>query len=130
MKATPVTLRGREARLAIGQFMKGQRRSKFGNNRTQSADGIKHVSAKQARRWAELRLLLQSGDISDLRREVPYDLTVNGEHICIYRADHVYTQDGAEVVEDVKSEITAINPVYLLKRRLMKAIYKIEVREV
>lgn len=125
-----LAINAKQARLLLGKMGLGKRRSKYGNKRTETADGTTHASGKQARRWAELRLLQRAGEISDLRREVSFDLIAYGVHITTYRADHVYTQDGAEVVEDVKSEITAEHPVYKIKRALMKACLSIEVREI
>lgn len=46
-----------------------------------------------------------------------------------YRADFSYRQGGKLVVEDVKSSATRTR-VYLDKRKLMREIHGIEVREV
>ena len=47
-----------------------------------------------------------------------------------YVADFVYQEQGAQVVEDVKSVVTRKHPVYRLKKHLMKHVHGIEVREV
>jgi hypothetical protein len=52
---------------------------------------------------------------------------VGGETICRYVADFVYVRDEKRIVEDVKGLKTA---VYKLKKRLMKAVHKIEIQEV
>jgi hypothetical protein len=39
-------------------------------------------------------------------------------------------KNGSEVVEDVKSAITAKNPVYRLKKKLVEAIHNVKINEV
>lgn len=82
------------------------------------------------RRHLALALAEQAGVISNLRRQVKYELhALGGLKVCTYIADHVYEQDGLTVVEDTKSPVTAKNPVYRLKKRWMKAEHGIEIRE-
>jgi len=83
-------------------------------------------SKKEDRRLGELRLLAHAGEIGDLRHHVSYSLHVNGIHVCDYEADFVYREKGVEVVEDAKGYRT---PVYKLKKRLMRAVLGIEIRE-
>jgi hypothetical protein len=114
-----------------------KRRSKFGNVKTRTHDGITHASKKQSLRWVLLRHMESKGEISNLRREIRYRLDVNGHHICDYIADHVFdreTLDGGlwitrTVVEDVKSAITRKCRDYRLKVKLMKAVHNIDVVE-
>ena len=47
-----------------------------------------------------------------------------------YVADFVYEENGAKVVEDVKSPITRKNPIYKLKKKMMMYVHGIEVKEV
>jgi hypothetical protein len=56
-----------------------------------------------------------------------YRLEVCGVHVCDYVADFRYEEGGATVVEDAKGFKTA---AYKLKKKLMKAIHNIEIREV
>lgn len=100
---------------------------KYRNRKTTSLDGLVHDSGKEARRWQELQLLQASGAISNLRRQVSYDLCVNGMLICRYVADAVYIENGAVVCEDVKSEPTQKLPVFSIKRKLMRAVHGIEI---
>ena len=109
--------------------------SKYGNRRTE-VDGIVFDSAAEARRWRELRLLERAGRISGLRRQVPYVFLVHttgtapecGEdkRQMRYVADFVYLEGGREVVEDVKGYRTA---EYKRKRRLMRNVYGVDIRE-
>lgn len=102
-------------------------RAKY-NNRKTVIDGITFDSAKEARRYGELKLLQRAGEISNLNLQSEYELTVNWQKICKYRADFEYTtKDGRKVVEDVKGVRT---PVYQLKKKLMKAVYNIEIKEI
>jgi hypothetical protein len=91
------------------------RRAKFGNRKT-VIDGITF-----------LKILQAAGVVTQLRLQVPYELTVNGLKVCRYIADFVYMMDGKEVVEDVKGMRT---PEYKLKRKLMLAVFGIEIQEI
>ena len=100
-------------------------RSKYGNVKT-SLDGEIFASAKEARRWAALRLLEATGEIQELRRQLPYSLDVNEVHVAVYIADFAYRRGGRDIVEDAKGYRTG---VYRLKRKLMLALHHIEVLE-
>lgn len=89
-------------------------------------DGIKFHSTAEANRWCELRLLEQTGSILKLERQVRFPLVVNGVKIGTYVADFTYLTAGELVVEDIKGVITA---TFRMKRRLMKALYGIEIQE-
>jgi hypothetical protein len=111
------------------------KRSKFGNKRV-VMDGVTHPSKKQGMRWILLRQMERDGQIRDLKREVKYELVVNGMKVCTYIADHVYEVPAVDccprivwepVVEDVKGFKTA---TYNLKKKLMKAVHNIDIREV
>lgn len=107
--------------------------------RTLGIKGLWFASQREARRWLELLQLERAGKISDLRRQVRYRLEVKGVLICNYVADFNYrewTGPGSpnvgwcevwcEVVEDCKGTRTR---EYRIKRKLMKAIHEIEIRE-
>ena len=95
-------------------------------------DGITFDSAKEARRYGELKLLEKSGRISGLEIQPSFRLNVNNCLICTYKADFSYTTEaphaeGLLVVEDVKGFKT---PVYRLKKKLMLAVHGIIVVEI
>lgn len=92
-------------------------------------DGEKWDSKKELARFGILRLLEQRGDISELRRQVKYELTVNGLLIAKYYADFTYMKNGELIVEDTKSKHTRTLPVYRIKRKLMFAIHNIQIQE-
>jgi hypothetical protein len=105
------------------------RRLKYNNVKTE-LDGILFHSKKESKRYTELKLLLQSNEIQNLRLQVSYELIPslkinNKTHRPIkYIADFVYIKNGIEVVEDVKGFITDI---FKIKLRLMKLIHNIEI---
>lgn len=103
--------------------------SKFRNVK-KAVNGIEFDSTKEANRYKDLLVRMQAKDIRGLETQRAFAIEVNGEHICDYIADFVYTMDGKQVVEDVKSKITRKQPVYRLKIKLMKAVLGITVQEV
>lgn len=106
------------------------RRSKYGNVKVTDATGKVHDSTKEFRRWQELQLREHAGQISALRRQVPYALVVQTILVCQYVADFVYVDGSTTVVEDVKSDATRKLPAYSIKRKLMQACHNIQIREV
>lgn len=98
-------------------------------------NGITFDSQKEARRWQALLVEQQGGLIQSLRRQVPIRVpvknVVTGEETIafVYRADFYYIRGGKRVVEDVKSPMTKKLPMYRLKKRMLKAVYGIEIVE-
>ena len=127
----------RPAQAAVDQEPK-KRRQKYGNKVTTDADGTKHASKKQAARYRDLGLLLKSGEILMLAREVRFRLPGGVEWV----ADHVTAtphgleviaeliRDGDMVIEDVKGAATQKNAVYRLKKRQMRECLGIEIKEI
>ncbi|ALN73551.1 DUF1064 domain-containing protein [Aureimonas sp. AU20] len=91
-------------------------------------DGITFDSKAEARRFMELRLLERAGEISDLKLQEPFACTVGDKAVvvCTYRADFSYwdNRQKRQRVEDVKGMDT---PVSALKRRLVRALFGVEV---
>lgn len=106
-----------------------KKKPKFGNVKT-VIDDIVFDSAKEAKRYIELRYLKMAGEITDLELQKEFVLDVNGEKVASYIADFVYKKYGLVIVEDVKSSHTRKLPVYRLKKKLMKQIHGIEIKEV
>ncbi|MDH1336807.1 DUF1064 domain-containing protein [Comamonas thiooxydans] len=107
--------------------------AKYGNKKTVTPDGVKFDSRAEARRWGHLCMQLRAGEISELRRQVAYELVPAVKYsdasrvkkAIRYVADFVYVEKGVEVIEDVKGVLT---PEFKLKRHLMKALLGLEVR--
>lgn len=104
--------------------------------RSTSVDGVTFDSRKEAARYRELKLMLLAGEIEDLRLQVPFELIprqMDGKRVAEravnYIADFVYTENGKTVVEDVKSLATR-TPEYIIKRKLMRWVHGIAVKEV
>lgn len=102
--------------------------SKMRNIKTQ-VDGIWFDSQREAERYVELKFELQAGAIANLKLQKRFRLDVNDVHIADYIADFVYERDGSVIVEDVKSKPTKTR-VYRVKKKLMRAIHGIEIREI
>jgi len=102
--------------------------SKYGAQPT-VVDGIRFASKAEARRYEELKLRERVGEISDLTLQPRYPLVVNGEKVGTYVGDFRYTEAATqqETVEDVKGVAT---PVYRLKKKLVRAIYGVDILEV
>lgn len=116
--------------------------SKYGNKKT-TVDGIEFDSKKEAKRWGELQVLLKAGRITEIERQVMFELAPSVKFSTSpratptlrYVADFVYfehygnageTKLWRSVVEDAKGFRTAD---YKIKRHLMLAVHKIEVSE-
>lgn len=125
LTSLPDSIKKRNPKLFMEEAKDNARkREKYGNSKM-FIEGIKFDSKKEMTRYFELRMLQALGEISDLRRQVTYQLSV-----CKYIADHCYKdKSGNEVVEDVKSKATRKLPVYRLKKKLMKAELNIEIKE-
>lgn len=87
-------------------------------------------SKKEARRHRELLLLERAGKITNLERQVKFELIPkqDGERACTYVADFVYenVDTGERVVEDTKGFKTE---VYRIKKKLMLWVHKIRIIE-
>lgn len=104
-------------------------KSKYGNIKTTTSDGITHDSIKEANRWCELKLLERAGKISGLQRQVKFELIPkqDGERAVVYVADFMYVEDNKFVVEDVKGKRTK---EYIIKRKLMLWVHGIRIKEI
>ena len=103
-------------------------------NRKLAIDGEVFDSQKEYARYRDLVLLQRTGQISNLKRQVRYELIptqrIGGKVVekpCAYIADFVYTENGETVVEDTKGFRTKD---YIIKRKLMLHVHGIQIREV
>jgi len=109
------------------------KRQKYGNKKV-VIDGEKFDSMKEASRYGVLRTMLNLGKIKDLRLQPSFRISkggikdpATGRTMAArkYIADFAYvdTATGANIVEDVKSVITAKDSTYRLKRQLFLEAY-------
>lgn len=104
-----------------------QRQGKYNAKKTE-VDGFIFASRHEANRYSELKLMKAAGEITDLELQPVYPCVVNGYLVCKYVADFRYRlPSGHEVVEDAKGVKTA---VYLLKNKLVRALYNVVIVEV
>lgn len=128
------------------------KRNKYKNKKI-FRDGEWYDSLHEYQRYRELLLLQRAGKISDLEKQVLFELIpaqyeyiptgeffkrgerkgqekvkrICLEHSVVYYADFVYTEDGKKVVEDAKGVRTKD---YIIKRKLMLYIHGIKIREI
>lgn len=128
--------------------------SKYNNSKVQTPDGEMFDSVKEYKRCLQLRTLQRAGKISELQRQVKFELIPAQyeiierygktgrrlkderkmlEQATYYVADFVYKdKDGKTVVEDVKGWNTSKSAAYSLfvvKRKLMLYRYGIKILE-
>lgn len=105
------------------------RRNKYNAIKTIIGD-ITFDSKREAERYLELQAMEWSGQIYNLERQPVYELIVNGVKVGEYHGDFKYVDsEGNTVTEDVKSKVTK-TATYRLKKKLVKAIYGVEIKEV
>ena len=111
------------------------------HNKPKVRDGIHFDSTLEGRCWSVLKNQLAKGKIADLRRQVDYTLLPAIDDVdpdtgeayhqepVRYRADFVFTdvRTGKEIVMDAKGHKTK---EYELKRKMMRALLGITIREV
>lgn len=94
------------------------------NNKKITLDGKTFDSKKEAERYKVLKMLENANIISNLSRQVPFELIPKqkDERAVKYIADFMYveTKTGKIIVEDVKGYRT---DVYKIKRKLFKLRY-------
>lgn len=103
--------------------------NKYGAKKVKAPDGQVFDSTKEFQRYGVLRMLERAGKISNLRRQVSFELIPKqeGERACTYIADFVYTDEkGDLIVEDSKGFRT---DAYKIKRKLMLWVHGIRIKE-
>ncbi len=100
-------------------------RTKY-NAKKVTIDGIVFDSKAEAKRYKVLKILERAGEIQNLELQPRYDLIINEIKVGFYKADFRYTEKGKLIIEDVKGMKT---PIYNLKKKMIKAIYGIDILE-
>ena len=116
----------REAKAEAQQHVADRPRSKYRNKKTR-VGALVFDSKLEAARYVDLKKLEEGGVISGLQCQVPFKIEVNDQLICKYIADFTYLNcDRKKIVEDAKGKRT---DVYMLKKKMMRAILGIEIQE-
>ncbi|MFX1675183.1 DUF1064 domain-containing protein [Paraburkholderia sp. A2WS-5] len=111
-----------------------QRTSKYGNVKVEH-EGLKFDSKRELKRYQELIVMQERGEIAELERQVVFVLAaavvIDGRKrpALRYVADFVYERPGVDgqIVEDAKGRVTE---GYRIKRHLMKAVHGLDIMEV
>lgn len=88
------------------------------------ANGIIFSSKKEMRRYLDLNLLKKAGQVLFFIRQVPFHLPGNIKYVCDFM---IFWTDGNITIEDVKGFKT---DMYKAKKRIVEAVYPIEIQEV
>lgn len=101
--------------------------NKFGAIKT-TLDGHRFDSKREAAVYADLNVRVKAREIVQLQVHPQFEITVNGNLIAKYKADFSFKEiSGRFRVIDVKSPATAKKRDFVLIRKLMLALYRIEV---
>lgn len=103
------------------------KRQKYGNRKVE-IDGMKFDSRHEAGAYLMLMQRVRAGELKCVLRQVAFDLPGGIRYV----ADFVTIKPdmSIEAVIDAKSEATKKNRVYINKKKQMRAIYGIEIREI
>lgn len=106
----------------------GIRKSKYNAKKTE-IDGVIFDSKIEANRYIILKERKLAGLIDELDTQKCFDIVVNDQKICSYLADFYYycKERKTYITEDVKGRRL---PVYRLKKKLMKAVFDIDIIEI
>lgn len=105
-------------------------RFKVVSKERRTLDGVVFASMGEMQRYCELKNLLRAGKIFDLSLQPKFEFVVNGVRVGSYTADFRYLDEtGNVIIEDRKSSGTRRERDYRIRKKLMLALYSIEVKE-
>ena len=87
-------------------------------------DGIKFASKKEGKRYKELKMQKETGNILFFLRQVPIHLGPKTKYLCDFL---IFWRDGNVTFEDVKGFKTDL---YKTKKSLIESMYPIKIEEV
>jgi hypothetical protein len=116
---------------SVGKLIQKNPKNKYGAVQKEY-NGVKYHSTKEADYAKKLDLLIKAKHVEKWERQLTYHLNVNGELICKYVLDFkIYYSNGAIKHIDVKgSKKGQAYQMFVIKQKLMKAIYQIDVEVV
>jgi len=107
-------------------------RAKYGNTKV-TIDDFVFDSVKEGRYYTELKFRKKAKDIKDFKKQVKFAIKIGDVHIANYFLDfQVEHNDGSTEYIDIKGRDKTTNEwittdVFKLKKKLVEAIYKIEI---
>lgn len=84
-------------------------------------------SQPEAIRYAELVMLQNNGNISDLHLQPSFPISINGVKITTYRGDFAYKENGDQIYEDVKPK-GFMTEMAKLKIKMASATYGVVIK--
>ncbi len=99
-----LTIDARETLARLSADMKAAKKRKYRNVPT-IVDGMRFDSKAEARRYGELKLLRQAGEVLWFVRQVPFHLPGNIRYVADFL---IVWSDGRTTVEDVKGVLTRV----------------------
>ena len=87
-------------------------------------DDIRFASKKEQKRYQELKVLQQHGELLFFLRQVPFHLPGGVKYLCDFMN---FWQNGSVTIEDVKGMKT---PMYILKKKQVEKLYPITITEI
>ena len=87
-------------------------------------DGYKFASKKELKRYLELKMLRQAGEVLFFQMQTPWHLPGGVKYLLDFQ---VKWKDGPDSYEDVKGFRTSM---YILKKKQVEALYPITITEI
>lgn len=134
--------------MAFRKGFKREKGKKYNNTKIECEDG-KFDSKKEYQRWLVLKDAEAQGVITDLQRQVKFELipAVREDYIVhlktkdkiktrtlqlaiCYTCDFAYYKDGEYIVSDVKASPKMLPKEYILKKKILFALKGIIIKEV
>jgi hypothetical protein len=132
--------------MAFKKAVKRKKGERYNHTKVE-ADGLKFDSKKEYERYLFLKKEVESGNISNLRTQVTYELipAVTEEYVehlktkdkiktrtlqrpITWTADFVYDKGGEEMVEDVKPSKFLLSDRFVIKEKLFFWRYRKKIR--
>lgn len=88
------------------------------------SDNIRFSSKKEKKRYEELKLMQQAGELRFFLRQVPFHLPGDIKYVCDFMC---FWKNETVTIEEVKGFKT---PMYIAKKKIVETTYPIEITEI
>lgn len=101
------------------------------NNKPITYNGIWYQSTKEGKYAMNLDLKVKAAMIKSWTRQIPFDIVVNGIHICKYICDFrvVNNDDSIEFIDIKGNKKGGVYRMFSIKKALVKALHNIDIIE-